>query len=414
MQVKSFAGVQGEVFQKSPLPAGGKIIKRVEAVDLFKFFVLFFMIQGHLFRAYLTESLLQGKWYTIHEILHGIVGPAFLFSAGFAAFLSYCNKKEQYIRPGRPFLMRLRRILFVIWCGYWMHMPFFSLRKSMTTISQGLAPEFLKADILQCIGVSLLLFILIALLFKNEKTIVMVSVLFSLLFFLLPPLVNGVHVWHIIDPYFDYNVSPFPLFPWAGFLFFGVISAYFYRWMNKGRGAATLYAEALLQYAPTICSHSKNENPYAFKLMLIIGIVIFPWYFFYTSVGYHRSELTLLGNLTKIGGIFLLLWFSNWLAVKFRGRWIKWLKKAGKEPLFVYVLHLFIIFGSAFNPGLQGTFKNSLNMTEALSLFFVILLVVFSLALFYNYLKEKHHVLWRFCFYVFWVVFFAFFILRRY
>jgi len=38
---------------------GAGLIQRVEALDLFRFFVLFFMIQGHLLRAYLLPSLRQ-------------------------------------------------------------------------------------------------------------------------------------------------------------------------------------------------------------------------------------------------------------------------------------------------------------------------------------------------------------------
>jgi len=200
-------------------------IKRVEAVDLFRFLVLFFMIQGHLFRAYLLPAVRQAHWYLIHETLHGMVAPGFLFSAGFTAFLSFHNKRQNYIHLDRAFFKRLRRILFVIAIGYWIHLPFFSLRKTLWQISQGRAGEFFKTDILQCIGVGLLLFTIIAVVLKNEKIVALVSLLAGALFFLLPATVKHIHLHPAIDPYFNTDISLFPIFPWAGFLFLGVVTA---------------------------------------------------------------------------------------------------------------------------------------------------------------------------------------------
>jgi len=218
---------------KNGLNESAALIKRVEAVDLFRFFVLFFMIQGHLFRAYLLPAIRLEHWYKLHETLHGLVAPGFLFSAGFTAFVSFHNKRQNYIHFDRAFFKRLRRILFVIAIGYWIHLPFFSLRKTLQFISLGQAGEFLKVDILQCIGVGLLLFTIFAVTLKNEKIVVLISALAGALFFLLPETVRHIHLHPAIDPYFNYHVSTFPIFPWAGFLFAGVIAAYVYALMKK-------------------------------------------------------------------------------------------------------------------------------------------------------------------------------------
>ena len=156
--------------------------------------VLFFMIQGHLFRAYLLPALRQQSWYKMHEVFHGFVAPGFLFVAGFAAFLSFHNKRQNYIHLDAAFFKRLRRILFVIAIGYWIHLPFLSLRKTLQFVRLGRAGDFLKVDILQCIGVGLLLFTLLAVLLKNEKVVVLLSALAGALFFLLPAAVKGIRL----------------------------------------------------------------------------------------------------------------------------------------------------------------------------------------------------------------------------
>ncbi|HSQ36106.1 MAG TPA: heparan-alpha-glucosaminide N-acetyltransferase domain-containing protein [Candidatus Binatia bacterium] len=370
---------------KNALNESAAVITRVEAVDLFRFFVLFFMIQGHLFRAYLLPAIRLESWYKLHETLHGLVAPGFLFAAGFAAFLSFHNKRQNYIHFDRAFFKRLRRILFVIAVGYWIHLPFFSLRKTLHYISLGKAGEFLKVDILQCIGVGLLLFTIFAVGLKNEKVVVLVSALAGALFFLLPETVRYIHLHPAIDPYFDYNVSSFPIFPWAGFLFTGVVAAFVYVLLKK---------------------------EVFFRLVLILGVVLFPWFFFKSSQIYFKAELTLTGNINKIAGVFLLLWLADWLLRRFRGRLLNVLIKAGTESLFIYVLHLFIIFNSIFGFGLKPVFQNSLKVVPALLLFLAIALLVFALALAYNWLKEKQPFTWRIVFNVFWIVFFLLFAIK--
>ena len=364
---------------------GAGLVRRVEAVDLFRFFVLFFMIQGHLFRAYLLPAIRQMHWYKVHETLHGLVAPGFLFAAGFAAFLSFHNKRQNYIHLDRAFFKRLRRILFVFAIGYWIHLPFLSLRKTLQFVRQGKAGDFLRADILQCIGVGLLLFTLLAVLLKNEKVVVLFSALAGALFFLLPETVKGIRLHPVIDPYFNYDVSIFPIFPWVGFLCIGIVTAYIYAQLKK---------------------------EVFFKLLLLLGALFFPWFFFHSSKIYFKAELTLSGNLNKIGGVFLLLWLSQWLLRKGGSGFLDLLKKAGSESLFVYVLHLFVIFNSIFRPGLKSFFENSLNVLQALLLFFVVQLAVFAASLLYHHVKERRPLIWRWGFNVFWAAFLLMFALR--
>ncbi|MGE5343553.1 MAG: heparan-alpha-glucosaminide N-acetyltransferase domain-containing protein [Candidatus Omnitrophota bacterium] len=367
---------------------GQFLIKRVESIDLFKFLVLFFMIQGHLFRAYLLEPLRRTYAFQIHEVFHGMVAPGFLFSAGFAVFLSYFNKQEQYITLGKPFFKRIRRTLFLIWCGYWIHLPYLSLRKTIEVIHRKGIADVLRVDILQCIGVSVLIFTLIALLLKREKIIMAFSAVMTLLFFILPGAVHDGHIWYGIDPYLNYNVSLFPLFPWAGFLFLGVVCAYLYTSLVK--------------------------KELFFKILFITGILFFPWYFVYSGPPGSKAELVLTGILNKIGGVFLLICLAYWITNRFTGKLVSIMKKSAQESLFVYIIHLFIIFNSLGTRGLEVVFNNRLTVLEALGLFLVIQFVVFLLSLLYHAVKTKHQPLWRVCFYIFWAVFLIIFIFKPY
>ncbi len=361
-------------------------VRRVDSVDLFRFIVLFFMIQGHLFRAYLLPAVRQEPWFRFHELFHGFVAPGFLFVAGFAAFLSFHNKRQNYLRLDLSFVRRLRRILFVIAVGYWIHLPFFSLRKTLAFVSRGQAGDFLKADILQCIGVGLLLFTLLAALLKNERAVALAAAVAGALFFLLPEVTKTIRLHPFVDPYLDYRVSMFPLFPWLGFLCLGIVAAFLYVRMEKEQ---------------------------FFLLLLIAGLLLFPWFFFFSRAGVTRTELFWSGVLNKIGAVFLLLCLCDLLLRRWRGPFLDLLKRAGSESLFVYVLHLFIIFSSVFGRGLKPLFAGSLTVFPALLLFLAVQLVVFALALLYHHLKERRPLLWRWGFRAFWTLFLLLFFLRR-
>lgn len=362
------------------------IIRRVEAIDLFKFWVLFFMIEGHLFRTYLLPSIRQQSWFEIHEVLHGMVAPGFLFSAGFGAFLSFYNKREQATRLNRAFFDRLRRVLFVVWMGYWIHLPALSLRGTITLIRAGKEGDFFRTDILQCIGIGLIIFLLMTLLLKKERWIALFSFIFCLAFFLLPNVVKKIEIPYLLNPYLHHELSNFPLFPWAGFLFLGVLAAYAY---------------------------SVLRREIFFRFCLIFGAAIFPWYFFFKSETFIKAELTLTGNLNKLGGVLLLLWFSERIICRWKGKTITLMTRAGKESLFVYVLHLFIIFGSVFSPGLQPLLENTMTLPQVTGLFLLLQTIVFGLSLTYGYLKDKKKPVWRWGFNAFWAGFFILFALKR-
>lgn len=362
------------------------VIRRVEAVDLFKFLVLFFMIEGHLFRTFLLPSIRMEPWFRIHELLHGMVAPGFLFSAGFGAFLSFHNKREQSIRLNRSFFARLRRVLFVVWMGFWIHLPAVSLRKTYDLVRTGKATDFLRSDILQCIGTGLVLFLLLTVMLKKEKWIVLFSAFSCLAFFLLPGVVRKIDAHFLIKPFLDHELSNFPLFPWAGFLFLGVVTAFVFSILRR---------------------------EVFFRMCLLGGAAIFPWFFFYKNPGFFKAELTFSGNLNKLGGVLLLLWLSDRIARRWKGKAVAVLMRAAKESLFVYGLHLFIIFGSIFGKGLKPAFENSLTLLSAIGLFLLLQAFVFTLALAYGFIKERKQPLWRWGFNVFWAGFFIFFIIRR-
>ncbi len=356
-------------------PAG-----RITAVDFCKFLVLFLMVQGHLFRAYLDPGFKQAKWFFYHELVHGWVAPAFLFMAGFVAYLAHFRRHDQTSLLSWVALKRLGRILFLLVLGYWLHLPFFSLKKSLAYLQAGKGDSFFQVNILQCIAVSLLVFTLLARLIRGKTLLVAVSALLALFFFIGRPWIGSIEVNRLVDAYFNPGLSYFPLFPWAGFLFCGVAAAWFHEKMTRS-------------------------------------------FFLFTTVGGLLLILPLLAEknwsagvmtASRLGGILLLFSISSVLSMISTRRISDFISAVAAESLFIYVSHLLVIFGFFMHPGLRPHFSQSLNPLEALSLFLLLETVILLVAWVYHLVKTRHPVLWRLAFMLSWAVFLWRFIVRPY
>lgn len=355
---------------------------RIEGLDVFKFFTLLFMIQGHVFRAYLLPVVKNTSWYRIHDVLHGMTAPAFLFSAGFAAFLSFQRKRESYLHFDRRLVVRVRRILFVVAMGYFVHLPYLSLRKTILRTQQGLADPF-ALDILQCIGTGLLVFTLLALAVRGrEARLALASLLTALLFFTLAPVMAGLHWPWFVEPLFSPVRSLFPLTPWVGFLLLGAAAAWLY-----GQVTPAFFLSGLA----------------------VLGALFLPAHFLF-PVGI-RAEWSLPGILTKLGGVLLTLVFSAVVARVGRPGLVRLLKRAGRESLFVYLFHLMMVFHMVFIPGLDTVWGGRLTLAGASGAAVLVAVVTFGVALLYTGFKDRFPQAWRRAVTGFWILFWVLFVL---
>ncbi len=356
---------------------------RIEALDLFKFFTLLFMIQGHVFRAYLLPAVKAAPWYRIHDVLHGMTAPAFLFSAGFAAFLSFQRKRESYLHLDRRLLDRVRRILFVVAVGFLVHLPYMSLRKTVLRTQQGRVDPFVL-DILQCIGVGLLVFTVLALVVRGRETWLAVSTGLSAIFlFVSAPGAAAIRWPWLIEPLFSPDRSLFPLTPWVGFLLLGATAAWLY-----SRVAPGLF----------------------FGGLGLLGALFLPVHFLF-PVG-TRAEWTLPGNLTKLGGVLLILALTAAVAHRGPPSLIRLLKRAGRESLFVYLFHLMMVFHLVFIPGFEVVWGGRLTLPGATAAFVLIAAVTFAVALLYTGFKDHFPQAWRRAVTGFWILFWVLFVLN--
>ena len=288
------------------------------------------MIEVHVFNAFLLPELKQADWFDILTFINGLVAPAFLFVSGFAFQVSSGSKLADMRKFNFSFWKKLWRYFSIILIGYALHLPYYSLSKVINKSTPDQLQSFFAVDVLQCIGVGLVILFAIRLLIHSDKiynyTLIglTIFVMFISPFFWKIEFTNYLHP--IIADYFNrLNGSLFPVFPWINFILVGA-----------------LFAKYFLDAVG-----NEKENKFIKGTTLAGLIMLFSGHLFYSGLfpGYLTSIIpNPIFFIERLGYVLVfstLCWyFNNWKNTK-----KSFVLDASRESLLIYWLHLITIYG---------------------------------------------------------------------
>jgi len=329
---------------------------RVWFVDALRLVAAFQMLQGHTLAALLAPEVRHGAWYTTWSNVRGLTSVAFLFTAGMALYFAIARDFASQSSSGAS-ARRSVRALRLVALGYLLHAPLPALLMA-ASVSPGELRELEAVDVLQCIGVSLLLLELARLCAPSLRVWLFLVGCGAVVFALGTP---WAHQWAehaqpraaatYLGPVFG---SQFPLWPWTTHLFAGVLAA---AWIARAPASAgvrlALLAAALLG---------------AGRLLVQLG-----------------SSGVVIDHMYRLGWVACVAAGLAWLMRGAR-KPAPWILALATESLFLYVFHVLLVYGRPW--GLAAWLGPRLDAPAALAAALGVVALSCSAALGYRRLRS--------------------------
>jgi hypothetical protein len=327
------------------------------------------MVVGHTSSALLAPEYRTGPWFDVWTFQRGLTSGLFLLLSGFAFSLATMRHWQSHVRLSSAMWRRVRRFLLFIVLGYALHFPVLPASAlQAATDSQWLS--FLSVDVLQLIGMTLLALQALVFLVRSRGAFMAVNFAAAAAIVAATPAFWRAEWVATLPPGLIAYVSPatgsqFPLFPWASYVFLGAGAGQVYaRW-----GAAHLaYYEVWAMLLPGVG-------------LMLAGVII--------GGGAIASDVAI-----RTGACLLVL-----AAIAHASRYLTQLPHifgaVAQESLVIYFVHLCLVYGSIWSPGLTYVFGTTLGLLATIVAACAVVGAMVALAWHWNRLKHVRPVVAR-------------------
>lgn len=327
--------------------------QRLYVLDFIRLVAMLFMMQGHTISALASPEALDLNAFpwNIWNFVRGLTAPIFLMVSG--AVHVFANKRNEQGRvSGDAIMRRLRWAITVMGIGYLMVFPASNIF-DLQFVAQPQWDSFFAVNILQLSGSTLILLMALFAISRSTKQVARLSVATGLLIACSAPIINGIDWYNVVPEwlaaYLSYQRrSLFPIFPFASYMFFGVAIGSF------------------LQQTPAELRLQRLTRMFfTWGVPLIIGGLFLTQFAkgIYPQHDYHLSSPFYV--MIRVGISFL--WMGA-LSVMYRytRRFEEHYSLLGKRSLYVYVIHLVLLYGCAFFDGFDDFYAQQLTIAESI------------------------------------------------
>jgi uncharacterized membrane protein len=346
---------------------------RVVFIDLARALAVVFMLYGHTVAALLAPRYQTGTWFDVWLFQRGLTSSLFLLLSGFAFSVATTRHWASHTRPSAAVFKRARRFALLILLGYGLHFPVprFVLLPSATDVQWR---ALIGVDVLQLIGVTLLGVQALVMLSRSRRVFTGVALLLAAAAVAITPWAWAVDWTRLMTPALAAYLSPangslFPLVPWSAFLLLGASLGQLYARWDAAR--LTRYANLVLLLPG--------------GLMLLAGVSERLWaqaWFGDGPGGFSPPQF-----LIRSGACLLLL-----SGLAHASRRIQHLPHVfgavAQETLLIYFVHLCIVYGSVWNPGLYQAFGPTLGPGAVFLCVVLLMATMTALAWYWNGAKH--------------------------
>ena len=348
---------------------------RVIFIDLGRALAVTFMLYGHTASALLAPEYQTGPWFAVWQFQRGLTSSLFLLLGGFAFSIATSRHWGSHVRWSPALVRRVRRFGLFIVLGYALHLPVSHLA-DLATIPDARWRTFLVVDVLQLVGVTLIVVQLLVMVSRLRQAFTIICFVIAAGTIVATPLMWTVN-WPAMLPLSVASYltpatgSLFPLFPWMAFVLLGAGFGQLYaRWgaadlMRFARRALLVPGAAMLACA----------------LALRLG---WPDAFGAGPGGIVPSEV-----LIRVGACLVILAVIAYLSRRIT-RLPHIFGAVAQESLLIYFVHLCIVYGSVWNRGLAQTYGATMPPGQTLIVVLMVIGSMVALAWYWNWWKHAH------------------------
>jgi acyltransferase len=351
--------------------------RRIPFIDIMRGVAVVVMVMGHSIDSVLSLDERTTEAFRLYDAVRGFTAPIFLFVAGFA----FTIVTERYWTAYRAFSPRLRRRLgtvaglFVI--GYLLHLPFLSFHKLVVATKPEEFAQLFQVDVLHCVAASMVLLQVLTFFSRTPSTFGRNALIATGVIVLTAPLIWLVDftptIGPILAPYLNQSrTSIFPIFPYSAFMLAGAGIAHYYL-ASLAAGKEDAFFRSLLGVAVIAGAGG--------ILFDLVPFALYPPHDYWkTSPNFY---------LVRMCAVLVVTWgFFRMRHIPERIR--RPLVMLGQASLFVYVVHLMVVYGSAANIGLQTLVGRTLPYYYATLVGLAVLTAMVALTYVRQYLRTHH------------------------
>lgn len=348
---------------------------RLYALDLARFMAMIFMMQGHVLDALVSPSIIDvthAPW-SIWHWSRGLTAPVFLMVSG--AVHVFATRREADGRVRADVMgKRIRWAITIMGLGYLMFFPA-SRVWDLPFLSHRSWDQFLAVNVLQLTGFTMLVFVLVMHSTRSVASmgirglVVAGSILACTPIMRLPFIDTFIPIW--FAPYTSsIHGSLFPFFPFGSYFFVGVaVGAYLHSVPSAQRDEALkrmgLLCGAVIAGAALLVHH----------LLLSRGV----------AESIIESPESVLLVIRRIGLVFMVLSGSVFVLQRtYHLR--KWYVLFGTRSLYIYVIHLVLLFGTPWWDGVGRTQFKQFGLADGL----VIMASIMASTLLLSWLIDRY------------------------
>lgn len=341
-------------------------------------FAVLMMVQGHTVDVLLSNDhrIMESPFFASWFFMRGMTAPIFLFTSGIVFTYLFRLVNEPFRLNPRT-KKGFKRFFLLVFLGYVLRYPTPTIIY-FDNVKQQQLDIFFAVDVLQLIGFGLLFILLLV--WLAEKIKINDYIIFSigaLIFFLLYPSFDKIS-WNEILPqalagyFYKGTGSNFPLFPWAGYVICGGILGSFLA-KNPEIFRSSKFSFTLL-----------ISGVFLIAASLVLDIIE-------TSV-YGKSYLwTTSPNLIilRLGIVLLLNGIVSMISATVENI-PKIVVLLGRNTLLIYIVHLMILYGSAWNPGINFYYGKSFDVISTITSAIIMISLMILMVILLNKFKIKN------------------------